>query len=476
MILFNSIFPVDQALNKDVFLQMVRDWLFQNQNYGFEELPEQLILKDGVLELFGTKDATLQIYETDSQLGVQLDNHEQDCIYRLTYILTEYRKQPVLFVRLEHMNTVATSRSVPRESVHVPALVRNIMWDELGGHDNGLVISDKAMMLRKSDVSLCKDVLTSKGKYMSPIVYVTPMLSNGLYMVNYDRLATELMGQACVLVEASPVVSKMIATDCTDKPMDGDIQIILPSGETKMVKRPNNKRVSSAEISRMIQAFVVKAVHDVAVTEQFSFDRVKMNNLLAHNKDDELMGLYESMMKSMEEDNRQLREALEEAEQNLYQSKSEAEHFRSLFEQSRENRTGDTVISCSEKELYPNEFLDVILKVLEKERNTMSSDPNMLGSRKYHVISSILDNTDMSDIPKEIRKVFSDVVVKKGVSPESLKILEKYGFQYEKSGSGHYKLIYQGDSRYQTVLSNTPSDYRGGQNAVSEYMSMLFGY
>ena len=44
--------------------------------------------------------------------------------------------------------------------------------------------------------------------------------------------------------------------------------------------------------------------------------------------------------------------------------------------------------------------------------------------------------------------------------------LEELGFEISSEGK-HHKLTYYGDSRYQTTLAKTSSDYRSGMNAVS---------
>ena len=51
--------------------------------------------------------------------------------------------------------------------------------------------------------------------------------------------------------------------------------------------------------------------------------------------------------------------------------------------------------------------------------------------------------------------------------------LTDIGFQIS-GDAKHYKLIYYGDPRYQTVLAKTPSDHRSGKNNAMEIIRSMF--
>ena len=82
----------------------------------------------------------------------------------------------------------------------------------------------------------------------------------------------------------------------------------------------------------------------------------------------------------------------------------------------------------------------------------------------------------MSDFPSKIQSVFDKVAQDGTLDSDGIHALERLDFEVIKAGSGHFKVRYHGDNRYQMSISTSPSDSRAGENLISIYMNQLFGY
>ena len=75
----------------------------------------------------------------------------------------------------------------------------------------------------------------------------------------------------------------------------------------------------------------------------------------------------------------------------------------------------------------------------------------------------LLDSAQFRKNFAELKAAFNDY---RDLNTDLRNELEELGFEISSEGK-HHKLTYYGDSRYQTTLAKTSSDYRSGMNAVS---------
>ena len=72
--------------------------------------------------------------------------------------------------------------------------------------------------------------------------------------------------------------------------------------------------------------------------------------------------------------------------------------------------------------------------------------------------------------PKIFKKEIAEAIKRDRCDARMLKTL---GFE-QQTGS-HDKYVLNGDDRYILTISNSPSDYRSGENLVHEAINLLFG-
>ena len=116
-----------------------------------------------------------------------------------------------------------------------------------------------------------------------------------------------------------------------------------------------------------------------------------------------------------------------------------------------------------EDELYDGEIREIILDILA---NSLKGEKPK--SRRNHIVSDILENNNFQNIQEkkraEIKRIFKGY---SGLTSSMKQSLRTLGFEV-KSDNKHYKLEYYGDSRYIAMTSKTGSDYRAGENLISE--------
>ncbi len=159
-------------------------------------------------------------------------------------------------------------------------------------------------------------------------------------------------------------------------------------------------------------------------------------------------------------------EQIDEYKQTLHNMSIQLENFRSTFRGG--GNDGGIYKKGEENELYPGEITELLHNVLSssKSRFTEESHPRAL-------IESMLaaNPTDhpCETVLEELKPILSNY---DRLTPAIRTKLKELGFTIDEDGS-HYKLTFQGDSRYMFTLSKTPSDHRGGKNLYSEVCNRL---
>ena len=145
------------------------------------------------------------------------------------------------------------------------------------------------------------------------------------------------------------------------------------------------------------------------------------------------------------------------------------------MEHKEKNNAGNEIeLEISEKELYKDEIKDVILRVLEKEKGLLDNDLNLRTSRKFHVLTNILDLNRQTGKADEIEKWLREIIDDSGnLNAQRKRQLIETGFKI--NNGTHYKITYNEDNRYTFTLAKTPGDYRANMNTLKDAVATLFG-
>lgn len=123
----------------------------------------------------------------------------------------------------------------------------------------------------------------------------------------------------------------------------------------------------------------------------------------------------------------------------------------------------------TERELFRNEQLELIIEILEEKLNSGSCSDRM-----KNMINSILESNNKPENKEVFLESIKRILVSdKGLTKQNKKELKKLGFDITENGK-HYKLKFQGDDRYSFTISKSFSDFRAPKNNYSQFKEYFF--
>lgn len=504
MMLLNTKFAVDDALTRSEFLTMANNWLkasaYFNMSLDAEKSLDDILSgeeeysvesEDGTKKIFIGNYVDVFIFQVINSVSKTVDDATEDeeddeksfyqpesATYTTNYVLRDGTEPHMLHISQEKILTELTL-SKRQNRIKLPVLMKDIFWGEYGADDHGLLTDYKSIQLRKNDIELAKKIVTHEIEFDSPVVYVSPNSQTGYYECSVDYLAQELMGQAHVVVESSPKVSRDIKA-ITDgaNPFNGAVKIFLP-GKKSTILLPKDRGFNGCIIDTVRDILV-----NVGVDDEFNVTKIRQSNLFNKVKngghaDEEFAKICEDMLNDKDAELKQLRQELASAKQQLNTVTAKADSLQGGFQKINEEKVGDSIeFDVTDKELYTDERKDVILKVLQKEYDAMKDDANLSRSRKFDVLGDVLEHNFPSETDTELTQCLRDAFKDGALSRSGIGCLQAAGFVVEKSGNqAHYRINFGGDERYEATFSSTPSDKaRGTKNLVSDFSNVLFGF
>lgn len=476
MVLLNTKFYVSDEFNRQVLFDLIQSWLGLSKQYDLD------------VSAFDFSQVDFKAELDDGSQCIIINNYVDKFIYQVikqddvvkfinSFILDDKSDKPIMSVQLEKEYCQATVSK--DKSFALPQLLKEVFWNEYGGNDNGLMTDDKAYIIRKSDVQMAYDIITKQMSCLNPIVYVSPYAASGNYAVNYDRIARELIGLAHVVVEGSPKVSNDIH-ELTGglSPFDGVVDILLPNGQGKRLI-PSGKNFNYKVVDE-----VMDIMSKVAIDDEFNVLRIRYNHKLQDiSVDPELQSVFDEILNEKDAELASKNELIDKKTEELADCKAIIMRLTAKIDALQrgfdtKGVTGNIQIVTNESDLYEGEIMDVLLRLIQKEVNSMDSDDNTRSSRKYHVLKSILDTNSMSGKREEYIQIFKSAFKDGCLSQDGVRNLKSHGFIVEKTkGNSHYKIVFADDDRYQIVFSSTTSDKKSAaENNVSTFCNVLFGY
>ena len=357
-----------------------------------------------------------------------------------------------------------------------PTLINPFFWGEYGGIDGDLLTDNRALILRKNNVELGQKLFSGKLEFINPVVYVSCFGDTGNYSVNYDFLASDLAGMAHVIVEGSPVISNMLSNVCPEyKVSKGSVSIFFPSGECEVFKPNDNINLNTS-----VRKHISKILINTGVPDGFNFDKIRerfvLNKLKSLSENNELSQIYEDILSDKDKELSDLKAKISDLEHENSNLKYKCVSIQSNMDNFKDANDVSLGLNITESDLYVGEVKDVVLKLVQKEYNLISSDKNTKLSRKACVLKDILDNNTLSGKDDEIKAAFKSALGDGDMTPSIISDLERIGFNVTLNDRKHYKLIFNNDGRFKTFVPSTRSDYRGLENTVSVFMNTLFGF
>ena len=436
MILFRTMIPVASDFTKDDFFDLLKTDVISRSGEDKLCLATTDFAKDS-LDISDENEG-LSMYQTDGQIAVRYQRQDDDMLTVVQYVYGQDNGKSAIFLQVDQ--DMMLLQNDAEFEFQMPRFLQDFFACEFGGDDDGLTVDNQPIVLHRNDTKLFTNLFTAKSKHMLPVVYVPVLADDDEKVFDVNALAKELFGMAHVVTVRSEYMLKTMTDKLPVKfrNVSSHLSMVLPNHDIKFF----DDNLDSIET---ISDWVHELVCNTVVPSAFQFEHIKCqflkNCLLEEQRkvadmadakkdveklDADLASLYEDEIKEKDDKIANLTAMLEDAQQQVFTLKHKSDA--------------------------------------------------LMQSRKYHVLSSILEHNTMSDFPLKIQSVFDKVAQDGTLDSDGIHALERLDFEVIKAGSGHFKVRYHGDNRYQISISTSPSDSRAGENLISIYMNQLFGY
>lgn len=482
MLIFSTKLIVSESLTQDVFVDFIEDWLSNNRNYRFGK-----VVYDGSQEFVLTKGTdSLEIYVYPEALTVRLTSISDGIIWTNDYVLTQQEEKNILAIQL-YSDAASLSVRMP-ESFNKPRVLRQVLERGYGGMDDDLPVSDAPFVLTAENIDIARKLIMRESAYFMPVIYVSYPRYAIDKPINFTDMAKVLAGIAHVVVEPKELAAAVRRETEGHNPYDGAVDIFYGARSSYRVISGNYD--SKAKMQQFIQNSVQQKILMTKIEDELSWMKLHFAHLQAQNKEaPELIDLYQQMLEEAENEGelkkqhidelesriKELEERIADLKTDLAKKDSQLQNYEYGFAQSGKAQTLTGVrFESSERELYIGEIKDIILKILDKERNSMDSDPNLKKSRKFDVLKDILELNAQTGRAEEISECLRDIIDKScNLNSRRKYQLAELGFEI-RVGT-HYKIIFNEDERYAFTLSKTASEYRSNTNTLKDAVNALFG-
>ncbi|EBO3310991.1 hypothetical protein ARC96_02630 [Escherichia coli] len=351
-----------------------------------------------------------------------------------------------------------------------PLIVIRLIDKFSGGLDDAFKTSIEPDYLSNSEehLKLAAKVINGETENRLPIIYVSSKYFYNEHPHNIipERLARKVCGIAHVLIEPrEKMFSIKLKNETNSKnAYAGAVGIYWPRGQNISFYRRGEK--TAKEFEDELFDDVVKATSTMAPVSEGGWSEIQkrrtkdsINTLKIRGEyTSELMGLYEA-------DNVAKDETIEELKSNILSLE-----YRVRMLQSQASAQGSIVINAGEEtDFFNGEIKDVIIEALKVAIvNTKE------GSRSNHILSSLISNNpqtmEANSRQTHLKRALNGY---RSMDKATSRQLKELGFELSEEGK-HWKLVYNGDSRYSYILPKTGSDYRGSLNAISDISNIIF--
>lgn len=498
MLLFQTVFKINNTITKDEFIKLIIDW---NRNSPHKDNVIKEINWLGEKNIrYGNDQVWLGIeeYQEKNIIAVRYEKRDNDgIIWDSDYVMNF--SEGKLAIRLERSYTDNALNM--RGDYRTPHFIKTLI-------DNGYSLGSEIIPISYRPLkvdTLSNNILNciAAGECPSQIpVIVVFKTDDGNYPLDCWNLAYRLKGVAYVLIQNNDDALKLLkdsgmATNCDS----GDVIVYYPNSVIEPTRflyenliEQNDywiqklcRQITYFNSSKKVEdLYTWQGVNNAIIKDKFLIQSDKRKAAeeacqLAENLAYECMDKVEATKKELIErakDEEKLLSAEYEAEmQNLLKrvEKLTRDNERLRIENDGLKYKIDEFDSKPllhmgvEQEFYPGEITDLILLMLKEHVQNIEED-----SRRYHIVNDILKTNDykaQSEHNAERIKVAMKSYTYMDSKTES--ILHNLGFSISDDGK-HYKVKYYDDNRYQFTFAKTASDFRAGKNDASRVVRKVF--
>lgn len=460
MVLLNTTFALSKECTKDTFLRILYSYYSDGPYWGDLHEPERMLKED----YSGTSgNNTIKSYILQNEVIVNVSENLERT-YELLYIII--KDTPYISVRYIN-NGVDDEQRLSR--AHLPQFLRAIFWKNLGGVDGVIPVTDRAIRIDADNLEMA-ELIFSGETFQNPIVYISA-LPNGTPVFDYETVAYQLAGTAHIVYEANPYVGDILQEKLAGKrPYNGAIKVLYPDGKDYILVTTDRTPES---IKSLLTREVAKYTVNMPLKREFNVSNRKFQILADKLRgNEELSVIFDDILSEKDDKIKALEAEIEELKDKSGRMKSKADSL--TYSLGNLIPSMGLSLDASEKEFYPGEFRDILIKILSKYKDMMTGDPNLEETRRYHILSDIINcNADSGISAKKINMIKSAIGNDVQMEKINFQKLRDAGFSCDTTGT-HIKLVYEDDPRYTFTMSKTSSDYRAADNFIKTVQRTVF--
>lgn len=468
MDLFISKIKLKEEITQEDVWQLIVSWLKGSQHYGISEVQHfsgeysEQILNSKKLSVLSTN------FNNENILACRFCNEEDNNTWYTSIIFSDKNNDKSICIKL---SCESNNYSVMLPKLHKPHIIK-MLFEEGYCYDKGIFpIIDRPILLKDKDydVDLCARILEGKVKTDLPVVFVSYDTYVPGYDVDIDQLAIKLSGVAHVLVEPNKEFTKQLRIKSNDRnPYNGYIGIYFPLTDYHEIISYREHFKNGILDKQSFENSVRYTAQRAAINHANIFDW-SWNKLIVELHKSKIKTESENAAKSKQELDAYISAFDAENEQLKEQIgflRKELDDKNATLELLKRKHSDNNAILLEHKidSYFIDEIRDCILSVLKYSLSKIQK-----GSRRYEILKNIIDNNELTCFGKQLYQKIEEALKDKSL-PQRRKKLEDCGFELEKGS--HDKLFFH-DKKYSLTLAGSPSDYRGGQNSLSDILKLI---
>ena len=473
MLIFSTRLPVKDTLTKEKFFELVVRW---NQDSPHHRI-DGIEWDGGYRHRWGDMKNMLEITEYNDVAAAHFVQSEHGVHWTTEFILhTERREIGIYLSREATENTVYFHKEFKP-----PYFLKLLMRENVLGADGGLAISEYPQSFGATadeQQVLTQLCLEDAGAFRLPVVYLTRDWFTEHCVVDEGELARRLCGVAHVLVESDKDVSRTLKDLCHGKNVyNGGMAVYFPSVSAAAKRFIPYDGMDVEKVMTQIVRMIFRYMNQQKRERLDTWDGIQMMQMRRQTK--QLL----AEKRRIEENRKQTSKEKEQYWDEYVKAQTQVE---ALTEQNARLQSELAVLRArvdsmgenpllyygDEKEFYQGEMLEFVRTALSEKLDRLPKEKDR-HLRCADVLQDLLNANECEEIQAQRQTELKRVL--KGyrtLTPEIQSTLIDVGFRI--TDGKHYKLTYYDDERYTVTMAKSGSDWRGGENLISEIRKRIY--
>jgi len=482
MLIFSTKLPVKETFTKQKFFELVVRW---NQDSPHHRI-DGIEWDGGCRHRWGDMKNMLEITEYDDVAAAHFVQNEQFGVHWTTeFILHAGRKEIGIYLSRE-----ATENTVYfHKEFKPPYFLKLLMRENVLGSDGGLAISEYPQPFGATadeQQVLTQLCLEDAGAFRLPVVYLTRDWFTEHCVVDEGELARRLCGVAHVLVESDKDVSRTLKDLCHGKNVyNGGMAVYFPSVSAAAKRFIPYDGMDVEKVMTQMVRMIFRYMNQQKREQLDTWDGIQMMQM--RRQADQLLEEKRRIEETRKQTSKEKEQYWKEKEQYWDEYVKAQKQVEELTKQNarlqselaglraRVDSMGENPLLYygDEKEFYQGEMLEFVLAALSEKLDRLPKEqhPKL---RVVDVLQDLLNANESEGVQKQRQEELKRVLKGERTLTASIRrTLIDMGFRITSEGK-HHKLTYYNDDRYIVTMSKSGSDWRGGDNLISEIKTRVY--